>query len=272
MKYLMEHRDEGRRLEQKTHRHETLTQLHLSGFRPGGVALDAGAGTGAVARAMAELAAPDGVVYALDSSEQRIQEGMELARGLRNLTFVQGDLLAPPFDPGFFDFVWCRFVLQHLPKPEPAVQSLVSLVRPGGTLVLGDLDGHGLRHYPISDRLEQNLRKLEPALRGHQDPFMGRKLYHLCYVAGLADIEVHILPYHMYAGAAPESAIENWTTKLEVARPVMEKAFGSGADYDDFVGEFLDVLRDPGVFTYSSLILAVGTKRDEFTRGSDSSD
>ena len=222
--YLMEHRGEGRRLEQKTNTAETLAQLRLAGLAPGAIALDAGAGTGAVARVMAELVEPSGAVYALDSSERRILEGSELASESANLTFVRGDILDPPFEPASFDFVWCRFVLQHLPQPEPAVKSLVSLVRPGGKLVLGDLDGHGLRHYPISDRLEKNLAKLEPALKGRQDPYMGRKLYHLCYMAGLSEIELHVLPYHLYAGTAPDSAIENWHTKLEVARPALESS------------------------------------------------
>ncbi len=268
----MEHLGEGRRLEQKTSSEETLAQLRLTGLPNGAVALDAGAGTGAVARVMADLVGPSGSIYALDASEERIAEGKRLAETSENLNFVRGDLLAPPFEPEFFDFVWCRFVLQHLPRPEPAVKSLLSLVRPGGKLVLGDLDGHGIRHYPISDRLKTTLAKLEPALKGRQDPFMGRKLYNLCFCAGLSDIQVHVLPYHMYAGAAPESAIENWRTKLEVARPAMEHVLGSKADHDAFVSEFLDLLRDPGAFTYSSLILVVGTKRDEFDRGSDSPD
>jgi len=268
--YLMEHLGEGRRLEQKTSDEDTIAQLRLVGLPQGAVGLDAGSGTGAVARVMADFVGPAGAVYALDASDDRIAEGRKLAATCEHLTFVQGDLLAPPFEPGFFDFVWCRFVLQHLPQPEPAVKSLVSLVKPGGKLVLGDLDGHGLRHYPISDRLEANLAKLEPGLKGRQDPFMGRKLYHLCFSAGLSDIETHVLPYHMYAGAAPASAIENWRTKLEVARPAMEPVLGSSSDYDAFVLEFLDLLGDPGTFTYSSLILVVGTKRDEFGRGSDS--
>ncbi len=271
-RYLMEHVGEGRRLEQKTKTEDTRTQLRLAGLTSGAVALDAGAGTGAVARVMAELVGPSGAVYALDSSERRIREGIELAGDSNYISFVLGDILEPPFDAGFFDFVWCRFVLQHLPQPEPAVKSLVSLVRRGGKLVLGDLDGHGLRHYPISERLERNLAKLEPVLKGRQDPYMGRKLYHLCYAAGLGDIEIHVLPYHLYAGTAPDSAIENWRTKLEVARPAMEAVFDTGSEYDAFVEEFLGVLRDPGAFTYSSLILAVGTKCDEFDRGSDSPD
>lgn len=270
--YLMEHIGEGQRLEQKTQRDETLAQLGLVGLPTGSIVLDAGAGTGAVARVMAELVGPAGSVYALDSSEERIKEGRELASSLENLTFVRGDLLSPPFEADFFDFVWCRFVLQHLPEAEPAVRRLISLVRPGGKVVLGDLDGHGLRHYPISEDLQRNLVRLERALQGRQDPHMGRKLYHLCYQCGLSDIQVHVLPYHLYAGRAPDTAIENWRTKLEVARPAMDSVFEEPSEFDRFLEEFLALLRDPGTFTYSSLILAVGTKRDELCRGSDSSD
>jgi ubiquinone/menaquinone biosynthesis C-methylase UbiE len=261
--YLMEHAGEGARLEDKTNPEDTIFQLRLAGLTSGATCVDAGAGTGAVARVMADIVGPEGFVHALDTSAARITEGTELATGHDNLTFVNGDILSPPLQAESFDFVWCRFVLQHLAEPEPAVRSLVNLVRPGGKLVLGDLDGHGLRHHPMTTRMAAHLSRLNEALRGHQDPHMGRKLYHLAYRAGLSDLHVHVLPYHVYAGAAPERALANWTKKLEVAKPHMLSAFGSSAEFDSFASEFLEMLSDPGVFTYSSLILLVGTKCDE---------
>jgi hypothetical protein len=98
-------------------------------------------------------------------------------------------------------------------------------------------------------------------LAGQFDPYAGRKLFGYLTQAGLADVKVEIVPYHVYAGSAPEAAMSNWTQKFEVVRQVVLPQFASATAYDRFVAEFLDHLRAPDTFTYSSLIYAVGTRR-----------
>jgi len=226
-------------------------------------ALDAGGGTGAVARVMSELVGPTGRVVVLDRSVDRLEEGRRLAAqdGLTNISFLCGELEHLPSElEGAFDYVWCRFVFEYLQQPDRVFDNLVCAARIGGRVVVGDLDGNGLQHYPMTPELEQGLAKLMHALADRFDPFAGRKLFTWARRAGLADIRVHLLPYHVYAGAVPSPALPNWRQKLEVIRPAAQAAFGGEPEYQRFVQAFMGQLADPDSFTYSTLILVAGNK------------
>ncbi|HEX2882014.1 MAG TPA: hypothetical protein VHO25_20990, partial [Polyangiaceae bacterium] len=92
------------------------------------------------------------------------------------------------------------------------------------------------------------------------DPLAGRKLYNRFQRQGLVNIRTHVLPYHVYAGVAPAADMANWTAKFVTLRAVGVRAFGSGQEYERWVEEFLGHLRDPAVFTYSTLIIVEGTR------------
>jgi len=98
------------------------------------VMLDAGCGLGREAMRLA-AAAPAARVYGLELSEC-VDEAAEHARskGLANVTFVQADLMAPPFPGRGFDFVISEGVLHHTPDTRAAFQALAGLLAPGGEI------------------------------------------------------------------------------------------------------------------------------------------
>lgn len=260
--YIMESPIEGDRLEGKTDSAETRRQLLLTGFKPGIKALDVGSGTGAVARVMADLTGRGGHVTALDVSEQRLQQGRALAEkeGLNNMTFVSGEVMRPPLDPESFDFVWCRFLFEYLPDPLHAMDRLIELTAPGGTLVVGDLDGNAVFHDGLASDLAEQLHQILARLNDSFDPYAGRKLYRLFYEKKMRDIRVHGWPYHLYAGTIPARDLENWRAKFSTIRPLGIEALGSAERYDEFVQRMLEFLESPDTFTYSTLFLVQGIK------------
>lgn len=258
--YLMESPHEAERLEAKTKANDSIEQLQLVGLEHGMRALDAGAGTGAVARVMARMVGPTGTVVALDQSTTRLEAGRELAAGIDNLEFQQADLYDTHLQGESFDLVWSRFVFEYLAQPDRALAELVRITKLGGKIVLADLDGNGVFHCPLSDHIASGLQKLLPALEGHFDPYAGRKLYSRLQRAGLKNIRVHARPYHLYTSGIPRSDLENWDEKFQVIRPYAMTGFESGEAYDDFVGAFMDMLRDPAVMSYSVLFIAEGIR------------
>jgi SAM-dependent methyltransferase len=224
--------------------------------------LDAGGGTGAVARVMSRVVGPSGKVVVLDRSADRLREGRRLAllEGCSNISFVRADLEQLPDLGGTFDFVWCRFVFEYLANPDLVFENLVRAARVGGRVVVGDLDGNGVQHHPVSTELQRGLTILIEVLGTRFDPFAGRKLFTRARRAGLEDICVHVRPYHLYAGSIPGSALPNWRQKFQVIRPLAIQAFGSESAYGRFVDQFLAHLQDPDSFTYSSLILISGKR------------
>jgi SAM-dependent methyltransferase len=65
-----------------------------------------------------------------------ITRAKEIVKGLENVQLVQGDLQTPPLRPRSLDFVYSIGVLHHTPDPEGAFQSLLPLVRPGGSIFI----------------------------------------------------------------------------------------------------------------------------------------
>jgi ubiquinone/menaquinone biosynthesis C-methylase UbiE len=113
---------------------ERATRL-LAPLRGDERALDAGTGAGTLALALATLV---GEVVGCDVVPEMLTEGRKLAVGLPNLSFVEGDILALPFETGSFDIVGTLRTLHHLERPEKALPELVRVTRPNGRLLVID--------------------------------------------------------------------------------------------------------------------------------------
>jgi SAM-dependent methyltransferase len=48
-----------------------------------------------------------------------------------------------PADENYFDAVFANMYLHHAPDPEAAIAEMVRILKPGGKLVITDLDTHG---------------------------------------------------------------------------------------------------------------------------------
>jgi SAM-dependent methyltransferase len=96
-------------------------------------ALDAGAGTGALAFALAPLVRE---VVAVELVPELIERGR--ANAPPNVTFVEGDIEKLDFGRASFDLAGTLRTLHHVPRPELVVAELTRVTRPGGTVLLVD--------------------------------------------------------------------------------------------------------------------------------------
>jgi SAM-dependent methyltransferase len=94
-------------------------------------ALDVGCGGGRLA---SELAERCGAVTAIDVDAPTLARA-KLAHARRNLSFVEGDVMTHPFEPGSFDFIAAVASLHHLPL-EPTLARFARLLGPGGVLAI----------------------------------------------------------------------------------------------------------------------------------------
>jgi ubiquinone/menaquinone biosynthesis C-methylase UbiE len=108
-------------------------------FPPSARVLEVGCGTGPVTRL---LAGRPGVAAAVgvDPSPVFVAKAGELAAGLGNASFEEGDGRTLRFGEGGFDVVVCHTVLCHVPEPERALAEAFRVLRPGGTLAVCDGD------------------------------------------------------------------------------------------------------------------------------------
>ena len=97
------------------------------------LALDSGCGTGSLAFALAPYV---GEVVGVDTRVEFLEAARE--RAPQNVSFVEGDAMALPFEYGSFDIAACVRALHHVRRPELAVSELARVTRSGGRLLIVD--------------------------------------------------------------------------------------------------------------------------------------
>ena len=99
--------------------------------RPGDRVLDAACGTGDLA--LADLRAGAATVTGLDFSPRMLERAR---RKTAVIDWVEGDLLALPFDDGSFDTATIGFGVRNVGDLELALAELRRVLRPGGRLAI----------------------------------------------------------------------------------------------------------------------------------------
>ncbi len=258
--YIMDDPREGQRLLDKVDAASWISKYLEEHLQDARRVLSVGCGPGVFLRELAAIR-PNAEFIGVDLSAERIHEGEARLRGVPNARIQIGDAQALPFEAGSFDFVFCRFLMEYLPDKQHAVEEMVRICRDGGKILLQDLDGQLLWHSPEDPELQQTIERVVSRLATTGfDPFVGRKLFNLCFQAGLAEIKVQIDPYHLYAGSIAEEQLDLWQTKLEIAKPQVKKVLGSDEAAAKYSEQFLAYLRRPDTLTYSCLFTVLGTK------------
>jgi trans-aconitate 2-methyltransferase len=101
------------------------------------LALDLGCGTGRTTHLVAEVLRPRRTV-GIDSSESFVS--LALPTAIDSISFVQYDATEVPFPTGAADLIYCRFLLSHLPRPQNQVAKWSTQLRPGGILLLDEIE------------------------------------------------------------------------------------------------------------------------------------
>lgn len=230
---------------------------HFS-IMPDATVLDAGCGSGSMARLLAK-AAPNGRVVGVDTNEQYLEHARRIsqAEGIGNVKYQTGDIFSLPFEDNQFDFVWCKYVLQWVNNPIYALQEFRRVTRPGGKIVCCHFDGFGLTHYPIDASLQ---KEADQFFNHVVDPFIGRKIYAMYREIGLADIKVAFEPDATFTvcGAIDGERRANWVDQLTAAFPAAVGLFGSEAKAQSFVDRFLAHHDDPDTVTACTLYFVEG--------------
>jgi len=173
----------------------TIRLLSRLRIAPGARCLDAGCGGGDVALELARMVGPGGEVVGVDRDEVKLELAGEEARaaGLHNVSYRVADVSALDAEEEF-DLVYSRFLLAHLPDPAAALRRLVAAARPGGLVVLEDIDFTGPFCHPPSRAYRRFWELFPAAVRAHGgDPTFGPALPGLLAGAGVRAIDVRVV-------------------------------------------------------------------------------
>jgi ubiquinone/menaquinone biosynthesis C-methylase UbiE len=162
--------------------------------------LDIGCGTGDDARLMAALVAPSGSVVAVDGSQAMIDIATtRLAGADLPVSFRRCDAAHLDLPDGSFDACRGDRTFMHLPDPPAALAEMRRVVRPGGRVLVYEVDFETLT-VDMSDR-SITRRIVNTWCDGFRNGWLGRHVPALFADAGLVDIFVEpgvlYLPYEV---------------------------------------------------------------------------
>jgi ubiquinone/menaquinone biosynthesis C-methylase UbiE len=259
----MESPNEAARLVAKSDLETSRDQLLLTGLIDGMTAVDAGCGAGVVSGLMASIVGRNGKVIGLDGSLDRIAFSKDAYKDVKNIDFVQTNLESISLPDEISDYTFSRFVFEYLRAPKLVFHELLRITKPGGRLVIGDLDYNVMSHHPLPFYLTVQLEEIVEKLGEKRiwDAYAGRKLYSYFFVAGLKDIRVHLIPHHLIYGELQKLDRDNWLAKLQAIKHYQERGqIKLGFDIEHFGREFMKFFDDPSRFSYTPLILVEGVK------------
>ena len=148
--------------------------------------LDVGCGPGTIT---ADLATRTAHVTALEITEA----ALDLARaeierrGVANVDFAVGDVLALDFPDDSFDVVHAHQVLQHVGDPVTALREMRRVSR--SLVAVRDSDYAGFTWFPLLPELDEWLDLYSRVARGNGgEPDAGRRLLSWAHAAGFAEV------------------------------------------------------------------------------------
>lgn len=113
--------------------------LSTAGVQGGEIAADIGAGSGFVTEGL--IGKGLGVI-AVDPSEAMLAEMRRKFAGIAGLDYCIGDASQLPISDEVVDYAFANMCLHHVEVPLTAIKEMVRILRPGGKLVITDLDQH----------------------------------------------------------------------------------------------------------------------------------
>jgi SAM-dependent methyltransferase len=235
---------------------DPVTCGHLTrlGLAPGSRCLEVGAGSGSIARWMADQVGSTGRVLAVDLDPRWCRR-----EGREQLEVRDLDLVRQPIPAGPWDVIHERLVLQHIPERLVVLARLVDELAPGGVLLIEDFDTGEVRtvdragpHHELIVEMAQAFNRLLGA-RGGASDFAAN---------ALRTLRGHGLEG---TGASGHVCVDQggtgWATvQAANAHQVRDGLVAQGVASRD-IDRFLAVLADPDTIVGSSVLISAWGRR-----------
>jgi SAM-dependent methyltransferase len=206
----------------------TIPGLDAIGVESGWHCLEVGGGGGSVTRMLCERVGPSGRVAAVDLDTRFLEE-----IGSENLDIHRQDVVAAGLPGSGYDLIHARMLLIHLPTREKFLEELVAALRPGGWLLVEELDV-----FPIQTLAEGLYGEVWKAIiaafdAGNMATAWSRALPVLFDQIGLEGVEP-ICHVPVYRGGTPYAEVT--TASITQMRPLILAAGATEAQLDEFAG------------------------------------
>lgn len=221
----------------------TRALLRRAGLRRGMTCLDAGCGGGAVTLRLARWVGADGWVEGIDVDERALALARQAAKRRQLPAEFRVCGAAELAEEARFELVFARFLLSHLPDPAQALAQLVRAAKPGGVVVLEDVDFPGHFCYPECQAFVRYVELYQEVVRRRgSDPAIGPRLLGLCRDAGLVDVGLEVVLPTFHEGKGKSLAA---VTMAHIRESVLAAGLATAAEIDGLVAALEADAADP---------------------------
>ncbi|MGG7143229.1 class I SAM-dependent methyltransferase [Clostridium nigeriense] len=175
-----------------------IKMLRNLGIKDDSVILEVGSGPGFYTKILLDNF-HNSEVIALDNDEPLLNFAHNMLNNYGNrVTFMQDDIMKSTIPDEYFDIVIARFVFQHLSDPIIALKEIYRILKPGGKVIIIDVDSElwGLT-YPKNELIENlntNLSKYQTSINGNRE--IGRILLTLLKKLSFKNLNIEAVINH----------------------------------------------------------------------------
>lgn len=224
----------------------TLALLDRVGVASGSTCLDVGCGGGDVTRELARRVGSQGRVVGEDIDAVKLEHARAEAAGCFEAEFRQADIYVGPLEPEF-DLIYVRFLLTHLPQPGLALSRLVQRLRPGGRIVLADIDFAGHLCVPTHSAFwryhDLHIRSM---LRRGGNPNIGPLLPGMLLERGITDVGVQVV---QPIGVTGEAKLIPAITMENIAQAILADELATRDELERLIAELYLLAKDERTLT-----------------------
>jgi len=225
-------------------RPSTLALLERAGLKEGDRCLDVGCGSGDVTIHIARCVGPTGRAIGIDFDEGIIRLAREEALGHRVQNVEFRHQRAENLHETGYDLVYARFLLTHLGEPHHTLRAMVNAVRPGGVIVVEDVELSATFCFPPNAAFECYVRWVcETMRRRGADPDVGPRLPGLFGAAGLAEVAMHLAQVPLYRMEEKKPFYD--ITMLQIGHAALAEGVVTPEDFDATYAAFQAFTADP---------------------------
>lgn len=257
----MEHDKEAARLEKmgSLQFYNPAVEIKPLSFEPGQKMLDVGCGSGHVAKYVADTF-PGVQVEGCDVSPVRVEQAREIRKkqGREDIRYFVSPVEMIDAPDNTYDRITCRYLFEFLADPMVAMRELRRVLKPGGQLLIIQVDGFLHNYHHGNAELDEMLARLiaVPPV----DNFRGRKVPKMMLDTGLKNLhwEVSVYGWH---GDQLAGERENMYERLEFAAPTIGKCLGGSTETGlRFRDLYCSQMTQPGSVLFYNKFLVRGTK------------
>jgi ubiquinone/menaquinone biosynthesis C-methylase UbiE len=221
----------------------TRALLRRAGLRAGMRCLDVGCGAGAVTLALARIVGPSGQAVGIDRDGACLEIARREAAARRLPAFFRQAEALELAEPPVYDLVFARFLLTHLREPAAALSLLAAAARPGGVVVVEDIECAAHFSAPPCPAFARYVRLYQEVVRRKgADPEIGPRLFDLFHDAGLDPVHVAVVQPAYTRGPGKRLAA---VTLEHIRESVTAAGLATDAEIDRLLAELTAFTADP---------------------------